>query len=246
MFLDKISDSESNFLATSFLVHYHNLLDNDLDINLEFLKKDLAFLETLYPNTKFSKLIIYYLGRRLDEGYLNYLYNAKNIDQLQSNVFDISFFSKLRKEQLSVLDSNLDEIEFIVNDVKAKAEEIEHIYNESLNKPQELKSITNTSGQNTNNDESKTTEPQSEEQTANSSTAGNVSSVNDSENKNTESNTDPDQPKPEPKGTTATEYATSNTKATSEPIEGSPKLIDYPQDDSANNRNPSPCKFASR
>lgn len=215
LFFDKIADSESYFLASSFLVHYYNLIDNEIEINFEFLKKDLAFLDTLYSNTEFSKLIIYYLVRRLDEGYLNYLYNAKNINQLQSNVFDTNFFSKLRKEQLSVLDFNVDEVEIIVNEVKAKAEEIERIYNESLNKPKEPKGITNTPEQSTSNDKDTPTKSQSGEETFNSPTTGNVSTVN-SEGQNTENT---NQLESETKDSSTNEDSISSTQGDDQPAQ---------------------------
>ncbi|UEC25556.1 hypothetical protein LK453_13780 [Psychrobacter sanguinis] len=217
--LDNIVNSESHFLASSFLAHYYNLSDNNyLESNLEFLKKDLAFLDTLYSKTDFSKLIIYYLGRRLDEGYLNYLYNAKNISQLQSNVFDINFFSELERTELPVSNFNEEDIQNIVNDVKAKAEEIERIYNESLNKPQEQQSVKNTPEQNTTNDKEKITKPHSGEDTSNGLKAENVS-TGDSEGQNTKNNTNPNQLESETAVSSTDENSISGSQGDAQPAQ---------------------------
>lgn len=218
LFFDRVADSESYFLASSFLVHYYNLIDNEIEISLEFLKKDLAFLDSFYSNNITSRRIAYHLGKRLNEVYLNSLYIAKNIEQQPSNVFDINFFSKLRKVQLFVLDFNVDEVEIIVNDVKLKAEEIECIYNEGINKSQELQSVMNTPEQNTSNDKDTSTNPQSGEGTANGLKAENVS-TNDSESQSTENNTNPDQLESETKDLSTNEDSISSSQGDDQPAQ---------------------------
>lgn len=138
IFFDSICKSEDNFLAISFLVHYYNLLDNNLEINLYFLKTDLTFLDEIYSTKDISQLIAYFIGRRLNEVYLNFLYIAKNIDEKKSGMFDTNFFSNLKNEKLTLC--NVDEVQLqeIIRKVNAIAKEIKLAYNNiEVNKIQE-------------------------------------------------------------------------------------------------------------
>lgn len=137
IFFDSICKSEDNFLAISFLVHYYNLLDNNLEINLYFLKTDLTFLDEIYSTKYISQLIAYFIGRRLNEVYLNFLYIAKNIDEKKSGMFDTNFFSNLKNEKLTLC--NVDEVQLqeIIRKVNAIAKEIKLAYNMEVNNVQE-------------------------------------------------------------------------------------------------------------
>ena len=137
IFFDRISNSKNYFLATSFLVHYYNLLDNNLEINLSFLKVDLSFLDAIYYPTKdISQLIAYFIGRRLNEVYLNSLYIAKKIDSEKLGMFDTNFFSNKKKEKLTLFHSDPDQLRDTINKVKFIAEEIHLAYNKEVNNVQ--------------------------------------------------------------------------------------------------------------
>ena len=140
IFFDKISNYEDYFLATSFLVHYYNLLDNNLEIELLFLESDLAFLNEVYSKKNISQLIIYFIGRRLNEVYLSFLYIAQKIDQKNLGMFDEEFFSNLKKEKLKL--GNIDQVQLqkITSNVNVIAEEIQRAYNVNVNNVQESES----------------------------------------------------------------------------------------------------------
>ena len=140
IFFDKISNYEDYFLATSFLVHYYNLLDNNLEIELLFLESDLAFLNEVYSKKNISQLIIYFIGRRLNEVYLSFLYIAQKIDQKNLSMFDEEFFSNLKKKKLKL--GNIDQVQLqkITSNVNVIAEEIQRAYNVNVNNVQESES----------------------------------------------------------------------------------------------------------
>ena len=140
IFFDKISNYEDYFLATSFLVHYYNLLDNNLEIELLFLESDLAFLNEVYSKKNISQLIIYFIGRRLNEVYLSFLYIAQKIDQKNLGMFDEEFFSNLKKEKLKLGNINQVQLQKITSNVNVIAEEIQRAYNVNVNNVQESES----------------------------------------------------------------------------------------------------------
>ena len=137
IFFDSICKSEDNFLAISFLVHYYNLLDNNLEIDLYFLKTDLTFLDEIYSTKDISQLIAYFIGRRLNEVYLSFLYIAQKIDKKNLGVFDKEFFSDLKKERLILCNVDRVQLQNIANTVNSIAEEIQRIYNVEVNNIQE-------------------------------------------------------------------------------------------------------------
>lgn len=137
IFFEGFYGKKDYFLAISFLVHYYNLLDNDYEINLNFLKTDLAFLDEIYSKKDISQLIAYFIGRRLNEVYLNFLYVAKNIDEKKSGLFDINFFSNLENEKLTLCNVDQVQLQETISKVNVIAEEIQRAYNIEVNKAQE-------------------------------------------------------------------------------------------------------------
>lgn len=137
IFFEGFYEKKYYFLAISFLVHYHNLLDNDYEINLQFLKTDLTFLDEIYSTKDISQLIAYFIGRRLNEVYLNSLYIAKNIDEKKPSMFDANFFSNLKKEKLTLYNIDQVQLQEIIKKVHVIAEEIKLAYNIEVNKVQE-------------------------------------------------------------------------------------------------------------
>ena len=137
IFFEGFYEKKDYFLAISFLVHYYNLLDNDYEINLQFLKTDLSFLDEIYSTKDISQLIAYFIGRRLNEVYLNSLYIAKNIDEKRPSMFVANFFSNLKNEKLTLC--NVDEVQLqeIVKKVNVIAEEIKLAYNKEVNNVQD-------------------------------------------------------------------------------------------------------------
>lgn len=136
IFFDSICKSEDSFLSTSFLVHYYNLLDNNLEIDLSFLKTDLAFLDEIYSTKDTSQLIAYFIGKRLNEVYLNFLYVAKNIDEKKSCMFDTNFFSNLKNEKLTLCNIEQVQLQDIISKVNVIAEQIQLAYNMEVNNVQ--------------------------------------------------------------------------------------------------------------
>lgn len=136
IFFDSICKSEDSFLSTSFLVHYYNLLDNNLEIDLSFLKTDLAFLDEIYSTKDTSQLIAYFIGKRLNEVYLNFLYVAKNIDEKKSGMFDTNFFSNLKNEKLTLCNIEQVQLQDIISKVNVIAEQIQLAYNMEVNNVQ--------------------------------------------------------------------------------------------------------------
>lgn len=137
IFFEGFYEKEDYFLAISFLVHYYNLLDNDYEINLQFLKTDLTFLDEIYSTKDISQLIAYFIGRRLNEVYLNSLYIAKNIDEKKPSMFDANFFSNLKNEKLTLCNVDQVQLQEIIKKVHVIAEEIKLAYNIEVNKVQE-------------------------------------------------------------------------------------------------------------
>lgn len=137
IFFEGFYEKKYYFLAISFLVHYYNLLDNDYEINLQFLKTDLTFLDEIYSTKDISQIIAYFIGRRLNEVYLNSLYIAKNIDEKKPSMFDANFFSNLKKEKLTLYNIDQVQLQEIIKKVHVIAEEIKLAYNIEVNKVQE-------------------------------------------------------------------------------------------------------------
>tara|TARA_R110002020_G_scaffold190745_1_gene390351 strand:+ start:2082 stop:4076 length:1995 start_codon:yes stop_codon:yes gene_type:complete len=137
IFFEGFYEKKDYFLAISFLVHYYNLLDNDYEINLQFLKTDLSFLDEIYSTKDISQLIVYFIGRRLNEVYLNSLYIAKNIDEKKPSMFDTNFFSNLKNEKLTLCNVDQVQLQKIIKEVHVIAEEIKLAYNIEVNKVQE-------------------------------------------------------------------------------------------------------------
>lgn len=138
IFFEGFYEKKYYFLAISFLVHYYNLLDNDYEINLQLLKTDLTFLGEIYSTKDISQLIAYFIGRRLNEVYLNFLYIAKNIDEKKSGMFDTNFFSNLKNEKLTLCNVDQVQLQEIIKKVHVIAEEIKLAYNNiEVNKIQE-------------------------------------------------------------------------------------------------------------
>jgi len=137
IFFEGFYEKKDYFLAISFLVHYYNLLDNDYEINLQFLKTDLSFLDEIYSTKDISQLIVYFIGRRLNEVYLNSLYIAKNIDEKKPSMFDTNFFSNLKNEKLTLCNVDQVQLQEIIKKVHVIAEEIKLAYNIEVNKVQE-------------------------------------------------------------------------------------------------------------
>ncbi|GAA0804940.1 hypothetical protein [Psychrobacter piscatorii] len=137
IFFEGMYEQKDYLLATSFLVHYYNLLDNDYEINLQFLKTDLAFLGEVYPENNIPQRIAYFIGKRLNEVYLSHLYIAKNIDQKKPGMFDPNFFSNLKNKELTLCNIDQVQLQNIISKVNLTAEEIQLAYSKEANNEQE-------------------------------------------------------------------------------------------------------------
>ncbi|WP_299065558.1 hypothetical protein [uncultured Psychrobacter sp.] len=137
IFFEGMYEQKDYLLATSFLVHYYNLLDNGYEINLQFLKTDLAFLGEVYPENNIPQRIAYFIGKRLNEVYLSHLYIAKNIDQKKPGMFDPNFFSNLKNKELTLCNIDQAQLQNIISKVNLTAEEIQLAYSKEANNEQE-------------------------------------------------------------------------------------------------------------
>ena len=137
IFFEGMYEQRDYLLATSFLVHYYNLLDNDYEINLQFLKTDLAFLGEVYSKNNIPQLIAYFIGKRLNEVYLNHLYIAKNIDQKKPGMFNPNFFSNLKNKELKLCNIDQAQLQDMINQVNLKVEEIQLAYSKEASNEQD-------------------------------------------------------------------------------------------------------------
>lgn len=145
------SELKQHYLASTILVHYYNILENNYEINLLALSKDLMLLDEIYSTKDISRLITYFIGRRLNEVYLSFLYIAQKIDQKNLGVFDKKFFSDLKKERLILRNVDRVQLQNIANKVNSIAEEIQRIYNVEVNNIQESETGSDTTEVKDNN-----------------------------------------------------------------------------------------------
>lgn len=131
------SEPKEHYLASTILVHYYNILENNYEINLLALSKDLMLLDEIYSTKDISQLITYFIGRRLNEVYLNSLYISKNIDEKKSSLFDSNFFSNLKKEKLISCNIDKFQLQDIISKVNVIAEQIQLAYNIEVNNVQD-------------------------------------------------------------------------------------------------------------
>ncbi|MGP5338514.1 hypothetical protein [Psychrobacter maritimus] len=123
------SEPKEHYLASTILVHYYNILESNYDINLLSLSKDLTLLDKIDSPEDISQLIAYFIGRRLNEVYLNSLYIAKNIEQKNLVMFNTNFFSNKKKEKLTLCNIDQAQLKNIINKVHLTSEEIQLAYN---------------------------------------------------------------------------------------------------------------------
>ena len=131
------SEPKEHYLASTILVHYYNILENNYEINILALSKDLMLLDEIYSTKYISQLITYFIGRRLNEVYLNSLYIAKNIDQKKLGMFEPNFFYKLKKEELTLCNINQVQLQNIISKVNIIAKDIQLAYNKEANNEQD-------------------------------------------------------------------------------------------------------------
>lgn len=134
------TEPKEDYLASTILVHYYNILENNYEINILSLSKDLMLLDEIYSTKNISQLIAYFIGRRLNEVYLNSLYIAKNIDEKKSSMFDSYFFSNLKKEKLMSCNIDQFQLQDIISKVNVIAEQIQLAYNMEVNNVQDSES----------------------------------------------------------------------------------------------------------
>ena len=134
------SEPKEHYLASTILVHYYNILESNYEINLLALSKDLTLLDEIYSTKDIAQLIAYFIGRRLNEVYLNFLYIAKNIDEKKLRMFDTNFFSNLKNEKLTLCNVNQVQLQEIIRKVHVIAEEIKLAYNMEVNNVQDSES----------------------------------------------------------------------------------------------------------
>ncbi len=225
IFFEGFYEKKDYFLAISFLVHYYNLLDNDYEINLQFLKTDLSFLDEIYSTKDISQLIAYFIGRRLNEVYLNSLYIAKNIDEKKPSMFDTNFFSNLKNEKLMLCNVNQVQLQKIIKEVHVIAEEIKLAYNIEVNKVQEpeiasdtiadsdLNQPTQSQAPTTDNDNSETNNNPIENLDTPSNTTDNNSSQTHLEDKNSVESEE-------------SEDTTNKTGDSNQPMQSQPTIVD--------------------
>ena len=137
IFFEGMYEQKDYLLATSFLVHYYNLLDNDYEINLQFFKTDLVFLGEIYSKNNIPQLIAYFIGKRLNEVYLSHLYIAKNIDQKKPGMFNHNFFSNLKNKELTLCNIDQAQLQDMINQVNLKVEEIQLAYSKEASNEQD-------------------------------------------------------------------------------------------------------------
>lgn len=97
----KLEQKSLPLLALLVYIHYNNLVDQSIEINLKHLKEDLSLLDFYYDSNNYSRQIAYSIGQRLDEVLVNVLYVANNFEKYQNNQTLIQCnFKSIRSDQL--------------------------------------------------------------------------------------------------------------------------------------------------